>query len=45
MVMSNDNRIQWIDFYKAIVIITVVIGHTTGDLNKYIYIKDYKRME
>lgn len=34
----NKNRIYWIDIYKAIAIILVVIGHATGMFNKYIYL-------
>lgn len=30
-------RIRWIDYFKAIAIILVVIGHSTGLFNAYIY--------
>lgn len=30
-------RVEWIDYYKAILIILVIIGHSTGILNMYIY--------
>jgi fucose 4-O-acetylase-like acetyltransferase len=30
-------RIDWVDIYKAIVIVSVVVGHSTGAFNHYIY--------
>ena len=30
-------RVEWVDIYKALGIILVVVGHTTGILNTYIY--------
>ena len=30
-------RIQWIDIYKAICMILVVVGHATGQFNQYFY--------
>lgn len=35
--MELKNRIEWVDYYKALAIILVVIGHSTGIMNKYIY--------
>lgn len=39
--MGSDNgsfgRIEWCDIFKGIVIILVVVGHTTGKFNQYIY--------
>lgn len=35
--MKEENRIAWIDIYKCLVIILVVLGHSTGVFNKYIY--------
>ena len=32
-----SKRIAWVDIYKAIAIILVVIGHATGQFNQYIY--------
>ena len=32
------DRKDWVDIYKAIAIILVVIGHATGQFNTYIYI-------
>ena len=34
---ARANRIEWVDFFKAIAIIFVVIGHATGKFNQYIY--------
>lgn len=34
---SLNHRIQWVDVYKGIVIILVVIGHATGLFNSFIY--------
>jgi len=31
------NRQEWVDIYKAIAIILVVVGHATGQFNMYIY--------
>jgi fucose 4-O-acetylase-like acetyltransferase len=33
----DTNRIRWIDIFKAITIILVVIGHATGKFNMFIY--------
>lgn len=33
----DSKRIEWIDLYKGIAILLVVIGHTTGMFNAYIY--------
>jgi fucose 4-O-acetylase-like acetyltransferase len=35
--ISKNNRIEWIDVFKGIAIILVVIGHATGNYNAYIY--------
>lgn len=36
--MENEvKRIEWADYYKAIAILLVVIGHATGKFNGYIY--------
>ncbi|MDD2957057.1 MAG: acyltransferase family protein [Lachnospiraceae bacterium] len=32
-----QKRIEWVDIFKALAIILVVIGHTTGVFNGYIY--------
>lgn len=32
-----SKRIEWIDIFKALAIILVVVGHSTGLFNKYIY--------
>ncbi len=32
-----DNRIVWVDIYKTIAIILVVVGHATGRFSSYIY--------
>lgn len=32
-----NNRIEWVDYFKALAIILVVIGHATSVFNKYIY--------
>lgn len=34
---QKKTRIAWVDYYKAIVMVLVVLGHTTGLLNAYIY--------
>ena len=34
---KSTNRIAWIDIFKAICIILVVVGHSTGKFNHYIY--------
>ena len=34
---KSTSRIAWIDIFKAICIILVVIGHSTGKFNHYIY--------
>lgn len=33
----SQDRIEWIDIYKGLAIILVVIGHATGLFNSYIY--------
>lgn len=33
----DKKRIAWIDIYKCLVIVLVVVGHSTGMFNKYIY--------
>lgn len=33
----REKRIQWIDIYKAICMILVVVGHATGQFNQYFY--------
>lgn len=33
----QNRRIEWVDIFKAIAIILVVIGHATGKYNMYIY--------
>lgn len=35
--MTKDNRIVWVDYAKAILIILVVLGHATGKFNLFIY--------
>ncbi|MCI8514225.1 MAG: acyltransferase [Lachnospiraceae bacterium] len=35
--MTNPKRIEWIDVFKGILIILVVVGHATGMFNGYIY--------
>ncbi len=35
--MENLKRIEWVDYYKAIAILLVVIGHATGRFNGVIY--------
>lgn len=32
-----EKRIEWIDIFKALAIVMVVIGHSTGKFNAYIY--------
>jgi len=32
-----NNRIKWVDIYKGLAILLVVLGHTTGLFNPYIY--------
>lgn len=36
-VNSEKKRIEWVDFFKGILICLVVIGHATGRFNGYIY--------
>lgn len=36
-VINIKRRVEWVDYFKAIAIILVVIGHTTPLFNKYIY--------
>lgn len=31
------NRIEWVDVFKGLLIISMVVGHATGYFNKYIY--------
>lgn len=33
----EKKRIEWVDIYKALGIILVVVGHATGAFNNYIY--------
>jgi len=33
----SSKRIEWVDIYKGIMIILVVIGHATGQFNSWIY--------
>ena len=35
--MKSRERIRWVDIYKAIAIILVVVGHSTARFNPYIY--------
>ncbi len=35
--MSKISRIEWVDIFKALTIVSVVLGHTTGSYNMYIY--------
>lgn len=35
--MAEKKRFVWVDIYKAICIILVVVGHSTGAFNQYIY--------
>ena len=37
METAQMKRQAWIDYFKAITIILVVIGHATGKFNIYIY--------
>lgn len=37
IVDSGNSRVKWIDIYKGILILLVVIGHSTGKFNGYIY--------
>lgn len=37
MESEKVKRIEWIDIFKALVIISVVVGHTTGKYNMFIY--------
>lgn len=37
MTKVSQSRIEWIDIYKGLAIVLVVIGHATGLLNSYIY--------
>ena len=34
---EKKNRISWVDIYKCLAIILVVVGHATGKFNGYIY--------
>lgn len=34
---KEKSRVDWVDIYKAIGILLVVVGHTTGNFNNYIY--------
>ena len=34
---EKNKRIEWIDIFKGLAIILVVIGHSTGQFNGYIY--------
>ncbi len=33
-----NNRLQWVDIFKALVITSMVLGHVTGRFNLYIYL-------
>ena len=33
-----NKRIVWVDIFKALAIILVVVGHATGKFNQYIYL-------
>ena len=35
--MNNKNRIEWLDIYKGIMIVLVVVGHATSLFNSWIY--------
>lgn len=35
--MDSLKRIEWVDYYKAIAIVLVVVGHATGRFNGVIY--------
>ena len=35
--MMDKKRIEWVDIFKALAIILVVVGHSTGKFNAYIY--------
>lgn len=35
--LSAKVRIEWVDIYKALAILLVVVGHTTGQFNEWIY--------
>ena len=37
MTKVSQSRIEWIDIYKGLAIVLVVIGHATGVFNSYIY--------
>ncbi len=34
----EQERVEWIDIYKSIAIILVILGHTSGVFNRYIYL-------
>ena len=34
---TENSRIEWVDIYKCIAIMLMVIGHSTGRFNSYIY--------
>ena len=33
----RKERIRWIDIYKAIVIVAMILGHTSGIMTGYVY--------
>lgn len=33
----KDERVKWVDIYKAIVIIAMILGHTSGIMTGYVY--------
>jgi len=37
LINIDENRIEWVDIFKALTIISVVIGHATGAYNMFIY--------
>lgn len=34
---SGSARIEWVDIYKGILIVLMVVGHATGMFNAFIY--------
>lgn len=37
MIQENGRRLDWVDIFKGLAIISVVVGHSTGIFNMYIY--------
>lgn len=35
--IMTSHRIEWVDIYKALAIVLMVVGHATGKFNGYIY--------